>query len=212
MQIVFLLLSFAIGLSNYEDGVSAKQITHEEFIKAYSLYKNYNQQLDTSIMRIEKDRVREAIAQSLEGREKEWLATDDFEICSIGKYRGTNEYYAQLLWASEEQAVFLRANMSLEQPRILGSVYGVYSSTGFYAGAKGQDCDNYAHIFIYTTNKSGEKKLSVVYENPNVVCDEGDELSSPPPLFWYKTDLFCRFRNNTTNAVVYYKLQLILSK
>ncbi len=210
MQIVFLLLSFAIGLSNYEDRVSAKQISREEFIRAFSLYESYNQQLDTSITLTEKKRVREAIAQSLEKREKEWLATDDFEICNIGMYRGTHEYYAQLLWASEEQAFFLRTNMSLEQPRILGSVYGVYSSAGFYAGAEGQDCDNYAHIFIYGTNINGEKRLYAVYKNPDVVCEEEDDLSSPPPLFWYKTDLYCRFRSRITDAVVYYKLQFTI--
>ena len=209
MKLILALIIIVINLSNHEGGVSAKQISREEFDKAYSVCDKYNQKLDTNISFTEKKRARESIVQSLEDSEREWLATDDFLICDIGKYHKTNEYFAKLLWASEEQAVFLKPNMTPECPRILGSLYGVYSYQGMYAGAEGQDCDNYAYIFFYSTNKRGEKQLSGVYKNPDVVCDEGDDLSSPPPLFWYQSELYCRFRNVLTNELSYYKLRVV---
>lgn len=203
--ILFLLLVVCSCCS--KQPLDVVSIQEEEFYSSLSEYEKYNQGLNTNISEMEKRTIEQTIVKGLSAREREWYESGDLVINNIGRFSQSGEYYADIWWANELQAIFLKGLTQTNGTRIIGSIESKYSIQNIYAGQVGFDCDEYVKICFYKNVRNHNKQLFAQYENKDYRLDISDNTF--PALFWKDNSLYCRFVSRYDNTSrEYYKIVL----
>lgn len=168
------------------------EISEEEYTSALAEMPKYNYALDTNISVNLKTKIRELIKETLTKREKEWLESDDLSILGIGQFP-TQEYYALIWQANDQEAVFITPDLREVSLRIIGSDQWVYSKEEVYAGYKTFDCDSYVNIHVYDTPEPGKLRMIAIYKNLEMAPDPTIDM---PAMLWHNRSLYCRWESH----------------